>query len=193
MVVAPSRCSSRRCRNGQPGPGTTEAATSSAAMLTAARLERVAYFDVRQSSVVRAQTQAGRQRPQYALSDHARRSASVPLESLTRIRGSWAPGIHRAGFAARLEAVREGRVEPVPSVEATRLPRNGQGWHRQLDCNAPRAPSPYPGTGSQPPSVRRPGRMARPRLTSLSRSTEDSVQKYRWHREGTGDVGNQVR
>lgn len=57
---------------------------SSATLLTAAHLERATYVYIRHSSAVQVQTHVGRQRLQYALSDHARELGFRAIRTATR-------------------------------------------------------------------------------------------------------------
>ena len=106
---------------------------SSAALLTAAHLERAAYVYIRQSSAVQVQTHVERQRLQYALSDHARELGFRAIEVIDEDLGISGAGVRRPGFDALLEAVCKGRVGLVLSIEASRLSRNGREWHTLLD------------------------------------------------------------
>ena len=64
---------------------------SRGAALTPAHLERAVYVYIRQSSVAQAQTHVERQRPQYALSDHARELGFGVVEVIDEDLGIPAP------------------------------------------------------------------------------------------------------
>ena len=106
---------------------------SSAAVLTAAHLERAAYVYIRQSSEFQVQNHVERQRLQYALADHAQELGFRDIEVIDDDQGISGAGVHRPGFDALLEAVCKGRVGLVLSIEASRLSRNGREWHTLLD------------------------------------------------------------
>ena len=103
------------------------------AALTAAHLERAAYVYIRQSSEAQVHTNVERQRPRYALSDHAKVLGFHEIEVIGDDLGISGAGVHRPGLEALLEAVCKGRVGLVLSIEASRLSRNGRESHTRLD------------------------------------------------------------
>ena len=93
-----------------------------ATVLTAAHMERAAYVYVRQSSEFQARNNVGRQRLQYALSDHAGEPGFSDITVIDDDPGISGDGVHRPGFESLLEAVCRGKVGLVLSIEASSFP-----------------------------------------------------------------------
>jgi DNA invertase Pin-like site-specific DNA recombinase len=73
------------------------------------------------------------QRRQHKLADRARHLGWKNVEVIDDDLGRSGGGVRRPGFERLLAAICEGRVGAVPSVEASRLARNGRDWHTLLE------------------------------------------------------------
>ena len=97
-------------------------------------LGRTAYIYVRQSTMTQVQHNLESQRQQYGLVDHARQLGWSEVKIIDDDLGRSGSGhVQRQGFEALLAKVCQGEVGAVFALEASRLARNGQEWHRLLE------------------------------------------------------------
>jgi DNA invertase Pin-like site-specific DNA recombinase len=102
--------------------------------ITQAHLERSAYVYVRQSTLQQVQHNLESSRRQYELAERARALGFKDVVVVDEDLGiSGAGGSRRPGFSRLLEAVCEGEVGAVLSLEASRLARNNRDWHHLID------------------------------------------------------------
>ena len=100
-------------------------------------LERAAYIYVRQSTLAQVHNNVESQKRQYALADRARELGWQDVHVIDDDLGCSGSGqVQRQGFEALLADVCQGRVGAVFAIEASRLARNGQEWHRLLEFSA---------------------------------------------------------
>jgi excisionase family DNA binding protein len=97
-------------------------------------LARAAYIYVRQSTMTQVQHNLESQRRQYGLVDHARQLGWSEVKIIDDDLGRSGGGhVQREGFETVLAKVCQGEVGAVFALEASRLARNGQEWHRLLE------------------------------------------------------------
>ncbi len=100
-------------------------------------LERAAYIYVRQSTLAQVHNNVESQKRQYALEDRARELGWKEVRVIDDDLGCSGSGqVQRQGFETLLADVCQGRVGAVFAIEASRLARNGQEWHRLLEFSA---------------------------------------------------------
>jgi excisionase family DNA binding protein len=97
-------------------------------------VSKTAYIYVRQSKWTQVLNNLESKRRQYALVDHARQLGWSAVEIIDDDQGRSGCGdVHRRGFEELLALVCQGAVGAVFALEASRLARNGQEWHRLLE------------------------------------------------------------
>jgi excisionase family DNA binding protein len=97
-------------------------------------LERSAYLYVRQSTLAQVHNNRESQRRQYALAERAERLGWDEVHIIDEDLGRSGSGhVQRGGFERLLAKVCQGQVGAVFAIEASRLARNGQQWHRLLE------------------------------------------------------------
>lgn len=97
-------------------------------------LGRTAFIYVRQSTMTQVQHNLESQRRQYALVEYARQLGWSEVKIIDDDLGRSGSGhVKRQGFEALLAKVCQGEVGAVFALEASRLARNGQEWHRLLE------------------------------------------------------------
>jgi DNA invertase Pin-like site-specific DNA recombinase len=97
-------------------------------------LSRAAYVYVRQSKMIQVQQNVESKRRQYGLADRARELGWGEVRVIDDDQGRSGNGnVQRDGFEALMADVCQGQVGAVFAVEASRLARNGQEWHRLLE------------------------------------------------------------
>jgi len=97
-------------------------------------VSKTAYIYVRQSTLSQVQHNLEGQRRQYALVDHARQLGWSDVKIIDDDLGRSGSGnVQRRGFEELLALVCQGEVGAVFALEASRLARNGQEWHRLLE------------------------------------------------------------
>lgn len=96
-------------------------------------LARSAYVYVRQSTADQLRNNHESRRRQYALADRARLLGWTDMVVTNDDLGVSAGGVARPGFERLLAAICSCQVGAVVSIEASRLARNGRGWHTLLD------------------------------------------------------------
>jgi excisionase family DNA binding protein len=102
--------------------------------IQAIHLERAAYIYVRQSTLAQVHNNVESQKRQYALADRARELGWRDVRVIDDDLGCSGSGqVQRQGFETLLAEVCQGRVGAVFAIEASRLARNGQEWHRLLE------------------------------------------------------------
>src|SRR3954471_22604922 len=101
--------------------------------ITPEHLARSAVIYIRQSTADQVLNHHESRRRQYALVDRARALGWDAVEVIDDDLGRSGSGIARPGFDKLLEAICEGRVGAVVSIEASRLARNGRDWHTLLE------------------------------------------------------------
>jgi excisionase family DNA binding protein len=100
-------------------------------------LERAAYVYVRQSTLAQVHNNVESQKRQYALVNRARELGWQDVHVIDDDLGCSGSGqVQRQGFETLLADVCQGRVGAVFAIEASRLARNGQEWHRLLEFSA---------------------------------------------------------
>jgi excisionase family DNA binding protein len=100
-------------------------------------LERAAYIYVRQSTLAQVHNNVESQKRQYALVDRAHELGWQDVRVIDDDQGCSGSGqVQRQGFETLLADVCQGRVGAVFAIEASRLARNGQEWHRLLEFSA---------------------------------------------------------
>jgi DNA invertase Pin-like site-specific DNA recombinase len=97
-------------------------------------LNRAACVYVRQSKMIQVQNNVESRRRQYGLADRVRELGWDEVRVIDEDLGRSGDGnVHRRGFEALIADVCQGQVGAVFAVQASRLARNGQEWHRLLD------------------------------------------------------------
>lgn len=100
-------------------------------------LERAAYVYVRQSTLAQVHYNVESQKRQYALAERARELGWKDVHVIDDDLGRSGSGeVQRRGFEKLLADVCQGRVGAIFAIEASRLARNGQEWHRLLEFSA---------------------------------------------------------
>ena len=100
-------------------------------------LERAAYIYVRQSTLAQVHNNVESKKRQYALVDRAHELGWQDVHVIDDDQGCSGSGqVQRQGFEALMADVCQGRVGAVFAIEASRLARNGQEWHRLLEFSA---------------------------------------------------------
>ena len=99
-----------------------------------AHLERTAYVYVRQSTMTQVQHNVESQRRQYALVECAQEHGWANVRVIDDDLGCSGCGhVERQGFETLMADVCQGQVGAIFAIEASRLARNGQEWHRLLE------------------------------------------------------------
>jgi DNA invertase Pin-like site-specific DNA recombinase len=102
--------------------------------ITPEHLARSAIVYIRQSSPQQVTHNLESKRRQYGLVERGRQLGWHEVQVIDDDLGrSGDGGAVRAGFETLLEAICEGRVGAVLSIEASRLARNGREWHTLLE------------------------------------------------------------
>ena len=101
--------------------------------ITPEHLLRSAIVYVRQSTAYQVTNNLESQRRQYGLVERARQLGWSEVRVIDDDLGRSGGGIERPGFEKVLAAICEGGVGAVLSIEASRLARNGRGWHTLLE------------------------------------------------------------
>ena len=102
--------------------------------LPTAVLSRKAVVDVRQSTQTQVQIHLESQRRQYDLVDEARQRGFHDVEVIDDDLGRSASGtVARPGFDKLFAGLCAGEVGAVFCFDASRLARNGRGWHHLLE------------------------------------------------------------
>src|SRR6516165_4374934 len=97
-------------------------------------LERTAYVYVRQSTMTQVQQNVESQRRQYALVERAQAHGWADVRVIDDDLGCSGSGhVERQGFETLMADVCQGQVGAIFAIEASRLARNGQEWHRLLE------------------------------------------------------------
>jgi excisionase family DNA binding protein len=105
--------------------------------IQAIHLERAAYIYVRQSTLAQVHNNVESKKRQYALVDRAHELGWQDVRVIDDDLGCSGSGqVQRQGFETLLADVCQGRVGAVFAIEASRLARNGQEWHRLLEFSA---------------------------------------------------------
>ena len=101
--------------------------------ITADHLARRACVYIRQSTPDQVKYNLESKRRQYGLVDRARALGWQDIDVIDDDLGISGDGTRRPGFERLLQALCEGQVGAVFSIEASRLARNGREWHTLLE------------------------------------------------------------
>ncbi|HKN15303.1 MAG TPA: recombinase family protein [Candidatus Sulfotelmatobacter sp.] len=101
--------------------------------ITADHLARRACVYIRQSTPDQVKYNLESKRRQYGLSERARALGWQDIDVIDDDLGISGDGTRRPGFERLLQALCEGQVGAVFSIEASRLARNGREWHTLLE------------------------------------------------------------
>src|SRR5690242_15218763 len=101
--------------------------------ITPEHLARQAVVYIRQSTPDQVAHNLESRRRQYNLPERARQLGWGDVAVIDDDLGRSGSGIARSGFEKLLDAICEGRVGAVVSIEASRLARNGRDWHTLLE------------------------------------------------------------
>ena len=101
--------------------------------ITADHLARRACVYIRQSTPDQVKYNLESKRRQYGLAERARALGWQDIDVIDDDLGISGDGTRRPGFERLLQALCEGQVGAVFSIEASRLARNGREWHTLLE------------------------------------------------------------
>ncbi len=101
--------------------------------ITADHLAHRACVYIRQSTPDQVRHNLESQRLQYALVDRARALGWQDIDVIDDDLGVSGSGTRRPGFERLLQALCNGQIGAVFSIEASRLARNGRDWHTLLE------------------------------------------------------------